>query len=115
MAIKNQSSYLTLLLMLATLNIEISPAEATLSPEKQTIPERIARVQEVLRQKSVALEEENSSIPLNENINKEDISLWADWGDLGRRGGGGGWVDAWAPGWGDWGDTSRWGDWGDIW
>ncbi len=36
--------------------------------------------------------------------NDNEISIWGDWADGGRRGGSGGWVDVWTPGWGDWAD-----------
>ena len=117
MPVKNQTGYLAMLLMLAALNVEISPAQAALSPETRTIQGRIARIKQVLHEKSLALEGQSSQVPLKgKSVNGEEVSLWADWADRGRRrGGGGGWVDAWSPGWGDWADTSRWGDWADFW
>ncbi|CCQ63573.1 hypothetical protein CWATWH0401_2027 [Crocosphaera watsonii WH 0401] len=75
------------------------------------------RIQKLLQETSVSLKEESSRQPLTpKSDNETDLSIWADWADGGRRrGGSGGWVDAWDPGWGDWGDTPRWADWGDVW
>ncbi len=118
MPVKNQTGYLGLLLMLAALNVEINPAQAALSPETETIQGRIARIKRVLQAKSTAIEGQSSPLPFtDENLKEEELSFWVDWTDSSRRrrGGSGGWVDAWAPGWGDWADTSRWGDWGDFW
>ena len=118
MPIEKQTSYLALLLMLATLsNVEMSPAQATIAPENETIPERISRIKEVLKQKSFTLDKRSSLVSFqDESINENEVSFWGDWSDRGgRRGGSGGWVDAWSPGWGDWADTSRWGDWADLW
>ena len=117
MPVKNQTGYLALLLMLAALKVEINPAQATVVNENNTVQGRIARIKQVLQQKSLAMEGESSQLLLpKETINGEEVSIWADWGDRGRRRGGrGSWVDAWSPGWGDWGDTGGWGDWGDLW
>ncbi len=119
MPVKNQTSYLGLLLMLAALNVEINPAQAALSSENETIQGRIARIKQVLQEKSTAIERQSSPLPFtDENLKEEELSLWMDWTDTSRRrrrGGSGGWLDAWSPGWGDWGDTSGWGDWGDYW
>ena len=119
MPVRNQSSYLALLLMLASLNIEICPAQASLADETETIPERIARIQEVLKQRSTALDGKSSSVSFpGESVDENEVSIWADWSDRGRRrrrGSSGGWVDLFTPGWGDWGDRRRWGDWADLW
>ena len=117
MPIKNQSGYLGLVLMLATLTVEMSPATGTLPPHPETVPQRVERIQKLLQETSVSLKQRSSIQPLQSNSHIEtDLAIWADWSDRGRRrGGSGGWVDAWDPGWGDWADTPRWADWGDFW
>lgn len=116
MSIKNQSSYFTLLLILLTLNVETKPAQSTTDAENNNISERVARIQEVFKQKYMSLDHESTQkLIQDKNINDNEISIWGDWADGGRRGGSGGWVDAWTPGWGDWADTPRWADWADLW
>ena len=117
MPVNNQSGYLGLVLMLAALNVEISPATGTLPPHPETVPQRVERIQQILHKTSRTLKESSSEQPLKpKDQNEVDLAIWADWSDGGRRrGGSGGWVDAWSPGWGDWGDSPRWADWADFW
>ncbi|MGK7885732.1 MAG: GrrA/OscA1 family cyclophane-containing rSAM-modified RiPP [Crocosphaera sp.] len=117
MPVNNQSGYLSLVLMLATLTVEMSPAKGILPPHPETVPQRVERIQKLLQETSVSLKEQSSKQPLKpQSDNETDLAIWADWADGGRRrGGSGGWVDAWGPGWGDWADTPRWADWGDVW
>ena len=79
MPVKNQTGYLGLLLMLAALNVEISPAQAASSPETETIQGRIARIKQVLPEKSIAIEGQSSQVPLKgESVNGEEVCSWAD-------------------------------------
>ncbi len=115
MKMTNKTGYLGMLLMLAALSTGISQAEAAQSPETVTIPERLARIKQVLKQQTESLERKSSEAAsaLNQ-LDGQQISFWGDFGDS-VIGGGGGWTDAWSPGWGDWGDTLPWGDFGDVW
>ena len=114
MPVNNQSGYVGLVLMLAALTVEMSPAKGTLSPHPETIPQRVERIQKRLQETSKTLKEQSSE--QLDFQNEADLAIWADWSDRGRRrGGSGGWVDAWTPGWGDWADTPRWADWADFW
>ena len=115
MKMTNKTGYLGMVLMLAALSTGGSQAEAAQSPSAVTIPERVARIKQVLKQQTKSLEGKSSEAASALNkLDGKQISIWGDWGDS-VIGGDGGWVDAWSPGWGDWGDTLPWGDFGDIW
>ncbi len=91
MPINNQSGYLGLVLMLATLTVEMSPAKGNLPPHPQTVPQRVERIQKLLQETSVSLKERSSTQPLKpKSDNETDLAIWADWSDGGRRRGGSG-------------------------
>ncbi len=117
MKITNKTGYLGMVLMLAAFSTGGNQAEAAQSPAAITIPERVARIKQVLKQQTESLERQSpEAVSALNQLDGQQIEFWGDWGDRGRRRGGrGGWLDAWGPGWGDWGDSSRWGDFGDIW